>query len=80
MEFKSIVEQAWYEFADHLDREDVMSLLKLFYITVCSHFRESSTNNYMGLQWVLHVCQWWQTYMEYFEKRALGRVTHFIHN
>ena len=29
MEFKSKVRQAWYEVADHLDREDVMSLLKI---------------------------------------------------
>ena len=29
MEFKSKVRQAWYEVADHLDREDVMCLLKI---------------------------------------------------
>ena len=29
MEFKSKVEVAWYEVADHLDREDVMYLLKV---------------------------------------------------
>ena len=30
MEFKSKVGVAWYEVADHLDREDVMHLLKVF--------------------------------------------------
>ena len=29
MEFKSKVGKAWYEVADHLDREDVMILLKI---------------------------------------------------
>ena len=29
MEFKSKVKQAWYEVADHLDREDAMCLLKI---------------------------------------------------
>ena len=29
MEFKSKVRQAWYEVADHLDREEVMLLLKI---------------------------------------------------
>ena len=29
MEFKSKVGKAWYEVADHLDREDVMLLLKI---------------------------------------------------
>ena len=29
MEFKSKVRKAWYEVADHLDRENVMLLLKI---------------------------------------------------
>ena len=29
MDFKSKIGQAWYEVADHLDREDVMALLKV---------------------------------------------------
>ena len=29
LEFKSKVRKAWYEVADHLDREDVMALLKI---------------------------------------------------
>ena len=29
LEFKSTVRKAWYEVADHLDREDVMALLKI---------------------------------------------------
>ena len=56
MEFKCKVWQVWYEVPDHLDREDVMLLLKIVLNTVYFLFRESSTNNYMGLQWVLHVC------------------------
>ena len=31
MEFKSKVRKAWYEVADHLDREDVMLLLKIVF-------------------------------------------------
>ena len=61
MEFKSKVRKPWYEVADHLDREDVMLLLKLFSITVYFPFRDSSTDNYMGLPWVLYVPQLWQT-------------------
>ena len=30
MDFKYKVGKAWYEVADHLDREDVMALLRLF--------------------------------------------------
>ena len=55
MEFKSKVGMAWYEVADHLDREDVMYLLKVVLNTLYFPFRESSTKNYTVLQWVLHV-------------------------
>ena len=71
MEFKSKVRQAWYEVADHLDREDVMLLVRLFLITVYFHFRESSTSNYTGLQWVLHVCPQWQTHIWSILRREL---------
>ena len=56
MDFKYKVGKAWYEVADHLDREDVMALLKVV-LNVYFPFRESSTNNYTVLQWVLHVHQ-----------------------
>ena len=55
MEFKSKVGKAWYEVADHLDREDIMLLLKIVLNNCVFSFRDNSTNNYMGLQWVLHV-------------------------
>ena len=72
MEVKSKVGQAWYEVADHLDREDVMSLLKIVLSNCVFSFRESSINNYMGLQWVLHVRPWWLTYTWSILRRALG--------
>ena len=55
MDFKYTVGKAWYEVTDHLDRED-MVLLKVV-LNNYFPFRESSTNNYMVLQWVLHVHQ-----------------------
>ena len=56
MEFKSKIGKAWYEVADHLDREDVMLLLKTVLNNCVFSFQGQSTNNYMGLQWVPHVC------------------------
>ena len=57
MDFKYKVGKAWYEVADHLDREDVIALLKVVLNNCVFPFRESSTNNYTVLQWVLHVHQ-----------------------
>ena len=53
MDFKCKAGKPWYEVTDHLDREDVMALLKVVVNNFL--FRESFTNNYMVLQWVLHV-------------------------
>ena len=57
MDFKYKVGKAWYEVADHLDREDVMALLKVVLNNCVFSFQGSSTNNYMVLQWVLNVHQ-----------------------
>ena len=70
MEFKSKVGVAWYEVADHLDREDVMHLLKVV-LNNCVFSFKGKFYNYMVLQWVLHVCQWWQTYIWSILKREL---------
>ena len=56
-EFKSKVWQAWHEVADHLDREDVMALLKIVLNIVFFPFKISSINSFMGHQWVLPVHQ-----------------------
>ena len=55
MDFKFKVGREWCEVGDHLDREDIMAVLKVV-LNNCV-FRESSTNNYMVLQWILHVFQ-----------------------
>ena len=73
MEFKSKVGQAWYEVADHLDREDVMSLLKIVLNNCVFSFQGKFYKQLHGatmgspcLQVVANI------YMEYFEKRTLG--------
>ena len=56
MDFKYKVGKAWYEVADHLDREDVMALLKVV-LNNCVFSFQGKFYNYMVLQWVLHVHQ-----------------------
>ena len=72
MEFKSKVGVAWYEVADHLDREDVMHLLKVVLNSVFSFqgkFFKQLHSAAMGSPCSPVVAN---IYMEYFEKRALG--------
>ena len=73
MEFKSKVGQAWYEVADHLDREDVMLLLKIVLNNCVFSFQGKFYKQLHGaavgspcLPVVANI------YMEYFENRALG--------
>ena len=72
MEFKSQVRKAWYEVADHLDREDVMLLLKVVLnncIFSCQgQFYKQLHGTAMGSPCSPVVAN---IYMEFFEKRAL---------
>ena len=73
MEFKSKVGFAWYEVADHLDREDVMRLFKVV-LNNCvfsfqGKFYKQLHSAAMGSPCSPVVAR---RYMEYFEKRALG--------
>ena len=73
MEFKSKVGVAWYEVAAHLDREDVMHLLKVV-LNNCvfsfqGKFYKQLHSAAMGSPCSPVVAN---IYMEYFEKRALG--------
>ena len=73
MEFKSKVRKARYEVADHLDREDVMPLLKII-LNNCvfsfkGQFYKQLYEASMGSPCSPVVAN---IYMEYFEKRALG--------
>ena len=73
MELKSKVGKPWYEVADHLDREDVMLLLKIV-LNNCvfsfqGQFYKQLHEAAMGSPCSLVVAN---IYMEYFEKRALG--------
>ena len=73
IEFKSKVGQAWYEVADHLDREDVMLLLK---IVLNNHVLSFQRQFYKQLHRAAmgSPCSpvLANIYAEYFEKRALG--------
>ena len=73
MDFKYKVGKAWYEVADHLDREDVMALLKVVLNNCVSSFQgkfyKQLNSAAMGSPCSLVVAN---IYMEYFEKRALG--------
>ena len=73
MEFKSKVGKAWYEDADHLDREDVMLLLKIVLNNCVFSFQGQF---YKQLHWAAmgSPCSPMvaNIYIEYFEKRALG--------
>ena len=73
MEFKFKVGVAWYEVADHLDREDAMHLLKVVLNNCVFSFQGKFYKQLHGaamgspcLPVVANI------YMEYFEKRALG--------
>ena len=73
MEFKSKVGQAWYEVADHLDREDVISLLKIVLNNCVFSFQGQF---YRQLHRAAMDSPCWpivaNIHMEYFEKRDLG--------
>ena len=73
MDFKSKIGQVWYEVADHLDREDVMTLLKVVLNNCVFSFQNKFYKQLHGAAMgspcspvVANI------YMEYFEKRALG--------
>ena len=73
MDFKYKVGKAWYEVADHLDREDVMALLKVVLNNCVFSFQGKFYKQLHGAAMgspcspvVANI------YMEYFEKRALG--------
>ena len=73
MDFKYKVGEAWYEVADHLDREDVMALLKVV-LNNCvfsfqGKFYKQLHGAAMGCPCLPVVAN---IYMEYSEKRALG--------
>ena len=72
-EFKSKVGQAWQEVADHLDREDVMALLKIVLNNCVFSFQDQFYKQLHGAAMgspcspvVANI------YMEYFENKALG--------
>ena len=73
LEFKSKVGKAWYEVADHLDREDVMALLKIvlnnFVFSFQDQFYKQLHGAAMGSPCSPVVAN---IYMEYFENKALG--------
>ena len=73
MEFKSKVGKAWYEGADHLDREDVMLLLKIILNNCAFSFQGQFYKQLHGAA-MGSLCSpiLANIYMEYFEKRALG--------
>ena len=73
MDFKYKVGKAWYEVADHLDREDVMALLKVVLNNCVFSFQGKFYKQLHGAAMgspcspvVANI------YTEYFEKRALG--------
>ena len=73
LEFKSKVRKAWYQVADHLDREDVMALLKIVLDNCVFSFQDQFYKQLHGAAMgspcspvVANI------YMEYFENKALG--------
>ena len=73
MDFKYKIGKAWYEVADHLDREDVMALLKVVLNNCVFSFQGKFYKQLHGAAMgspcspvVANI------YIEYFEKRALG--------
>ena len=71
MEFKSKVGMAWYEVADHLDREDVMHLLKVVLNNCVFSFQGKFYKQLHGAA-MGSPCLPVVANMEYFERRALG--------
>ena len=73
LEFKSIVGKAWYEVADHFDREDVMALLKIVLNNCVFSFQDQFYKQLhraaMGSLCSPVIAN---IYMEYFENKALG--------
>ena len=65
MDFKYKVGKAWYEVTDHLDREDIMALLK---VSFQGKFYKQLHSAAMGSPCSPVVAN---IYMEYFERRAL---------
>ena len=71
MDFKYKVGKAWYQVTDHLDRKDVMALLKVV-LNNCVfsfQFHKQLHGAAMGSPCSPVVAN---IYMKYFEKRALG--------
>ena len=81
MDFKNKVGKAWYEVADHLDREDVMALLKdvlnNYVFSFQGKFYKQLHHAAMGSPCSPVVAN---IYMEYFEKSFRPRVIRVIHN
>ena len=75
MDFKYKVGKAWYEVTDHLDRGDIMALLKVvlnnFVFSFQGKFYKQLHGASMGSPCSPVVAN---IYMEYFEKKALGPV------
>ena len=73
MEFKSKVGKPWYEVTDHLDRKDVMALLKVVLnngvFSFQGKFYKQLHSTAMGSPCSPVVAN---IYMEYFERRALS--------
>ena len=73
MDFKYKVGKAWYEVTDHLDRKDVIALLKVVLNNCVFSFQEKFYKQLhrtaMGSPCLPVVAN---IYMEYFEKRASG--------
>ena len=73
LEFKSKVGKAWYEVADHLNREDVMALLKIVLNNCVFSFQDQFYKQLHGAA-MGSLCspEVANIYMEYFENKALG--------
>ena len=73
MDFKYKVGKAWYEVTDHLDREDIMALLKVVLNNCVFSFQGNFYKQLHGAA-MGSPCSpvAANIYMEYFEKRALG--------
>ena len=73
MDFKSNIGKPWYEVADHLDREDVIPLLKVV-LNNCLYSFQGKFYKQLHSAAMCSPCSpvVANIYMEYFEKRALG--------
>ena len=72
MDFKFKVGKAWYEVADHLDREDFMALLKVVLNNCVFSFQGKFYKLHGAAMDPLCSPVVANIYMEYFKKRALG--------